>query len=113
MRGSHALDPLSLWQFCPGLLETIHVPAVKVEHSVSCMQVVARLLQSTQASSNEEAKELLSLLSATASEWLTLQPARQKGAEAVVRIDRRADLKTIRRKLQDMAGRRTSTQSAC
>ena len=72
------------------------------------MQVVARLLQSTQASSNEEAKELLSLLSATASEWLTLQPARQKGAEAVVRIDRRADIKTIRRRLQDMAGRRTS-----
>ena len=70
------------------------------------MQVVARLLQSTQASSYEEAKELLSLLSASASEWL--QPARQRGAEPVVRINRTADIKTIRRSLQDMAGRQTS-----
>ncbi len=72
------------------------------------MQVVARLLQSTQASSYEEAKELLSLLSASASEWMTLQPARQRGAEPVVRINRTADIKTIRRSLQDMAGRQTS-----
>ena len=102
-----ALEPVSRGQCC-GVLDAVYVPAIRTEHGMPYMQVVACLLQSTQASSNEEAKELLHLLSATASEWLTLQPARQKGAAAVVRINRRADIKTIRRRLQDMAGRRKS-----